>query len=54
MRDYDDGVLGLKMQERPPMREWLLMSGPVAIVAYFLIFPDQFDAFVAWAIGLIN
>ena len=54
MRDYDDGVLGLKMQERPPMREWLLMSGPVAIVAYFLIFPDQFDAFVTWAIGLIN
>ncbi len=36
------------------MREWLLMSGPVVIVAYFLIYPDQFDAFIAWAMRLIG
>jgi hypothetical protein len=30
------------------------MLAPVAIVIYFLIYPDQFHAFVAWAMQLIR
>jgi len=31
------------------MRDWLLVLGPVILIAYFLVFPDQFSAFVHWA-----
>jgi hypothetical protein len=33
------------------MRDLLLLSFPVILVAYFLVFPDQFHALVTWAIG---
>jgi hypothetical protein len=31
-----------------PMREWLLMLIPFALVLYFVIFPDQFGAAFHW------
>jgi len=36
------------------MRDWLLLLGPVALIVYFLVFPDQFSAFVYWASHLIG
>jgi hypothetical protein len=33
------------------MRDWLLLALPVIVVVYFLIFPDQFFALVAWGRG---
>jgi hypothetical protein len=31
------------------MRDWFLVLGPIGIVVYFLVFPDQFGAFMSWA-----
>jgi hypothetical protein len=31
------------------MREWLYVLAPVLVVAYFMIFPDQYAAVVVWA-----
>jgi hypothetical protein len=31
------------------MRDFLFMLAPVALVIYFLIYPDQFNALLAWA-----
>jgi hypothetical protein len=31
------------------MRDWLLVLAPIALVFYFLLYPNQFHAFVAWA-----
>jgi hypothetical protein len=31
------------------MRDWLLLLAPIALVIYFLAYPDQFSAFMAWA-----
>jgi hypothetical protein len=31
------------------MREWLLVLAPVAVVIYFVIYPDQFAALLHWA-----
>jgi hypothetical protein len=31
------------------MRDWLLLLAPLAAVIYFLVFPDQFSAFMNWA-----
>jgi len=31
------------------MREWYLPLAPVAAIIYFLVFPDQFSALIAWA-----
>jgi hypothetical protein len=36
------------------MREWLLVLAPVAVVIYFVIYPDQFAALVHWAGGLLR
>lgn len=36
------------------MRGWLLLLAPLALVAYFVVFPDKFSAFMAWAAGLIG
>ena len=36
------------------MRDWVLIVTPVVIVAYFLVYPDQFNAFVAWAQSIIR
>jgi uncharacterized Tic20 family protein len=32
-----------------PMRDWLLLLAPLALVAYFVVFPNQLGAFIAWA-----
>jgi len=34
--------------------DWLLVLGPIAGVVYFLVYPDQFGLFVAWASRLIG
>ena len=31
------------------MREWLLVLAPVAVIGYFIMFPDQYAAAVVWA-----
>jgi hypothetical protein len=36
------------------MRDWLLLLAPILVVAYCLVFPDQFDTFMAWAQRLIG
>ncbi len=33
------------------MREWFYVIGPVAIVLYFLAFPDQLGATVGWLVA---
>jgi hypothetical protein len=33
------------------MRDLLLLAFPLILVVYFLVFPDQFHALVAWAVG---
>ena len=35
--------------EEPPMRDSMFMLAPVGLIIYFLIYPDQFHAFLAWA-----
>jgi hypothetical protein len=36
------------------MRDWLLLLAPIAFIVYFLIYPDQFSTFVAWASHLVG
>ena len=36
------------------MRDWWLVLLPIGIVLYFVVFPDQFSAFIVWAEGLIH
>ena len=31
------------------MRDIMFMLTPVAFVVYFLLYPDQFNAFLTWA-----
>jgi hypothetical protein len=31
------------------MRDWLLLLTPIGLIAYFLVYPGQFTAFVSWA-----
>jgi hypothetical protein len=38
----------MSLEERP-MRDSMFMLAPVALVIYFLIYPDQFNAFLSWA-----
>jgi len=33
------------------MRDWLLLTFPLILVLYFLLFPDQFHALLAWGSG---
>jgi hypothetical protein len=33
------------------VRDWLLIAMPAILVIYFALFPDQFHALVAWALG---
>jgi hypothetical protein len=35
--------------EEAPKRDSLFMLAPVALIIYFLIYPDQFHTFLAWA-----
>jgi hypothetical protein len=32
-----------------PVRDLMFMLAPVALVLYFVVFPDQFSAFLGWA-----
>jgi len=34
--------------QEPPMRNWLFLLAPPALIFYFVAFPGQFDAFVFW------
>ena len=36
------------------MRDWLLLFAPLGLVMYFLMYPDQFHVFMAWAQHLID
>jgi hypothetical protein len=36
------------------MRDWILLLAPAAIVIYFLVYPDQLDAFTAWTMKLLR
>lgn len=36
------------------MRDLLFMLAPVALIIYFLIYPDQFSAFLMWARQLLH
>jgi hypothetical protein len=40
--------------QEEPMRDWLLLLAPIALIVYFLAYPDQFSAFVSWASHLIG
>jgi hypothetical protein len=31
------------------MRDWLLLLTPIGLIIYFLVYPDQFTAFITWA-----
>lgn len=35
--------------EEAAMRDSMFMVAPVALIIYFLIYPDQFNALLAWA-----
>jgi hypothetical protein len=37
------------MSMEGPMRDSMFMMAPVALIIYFLIYPDQFNALLAWA-----
>jgi hypothetical protein len=32
-----------------PMRDLIFMLAPVALIVYFVVFPDQFGALLDWA-----
>ena len=36
------------------MRDWLLLFAPLGLVLYFVLYPDQFSAFMAWASQLFS
>ena len=36
------------------MRDWLLLLAPIALIVYFLAYPDQFSAFMTWAAHLVG
>jgi hypothetical protein len=33
------------------MREWLLMLVPVALIIYFVVYPNEFSALLTWLGG---
>ena len=37
-----------------PMRDLMFMLAPVALVLYFVVYPDQFSLFVGWAGSLLR
>jgi len=37
-----------------PMRDLMFMLAPVALVLYFVVYPDQFSSFVGWAGSLLH
>lgn len=36
------------------MREWMFVVAPVALVVYFLVYPDQFYGVMDWAARLVH
>ena len=36
------------------MRDWILLSAPMAAVIYFLVYPDQFSELLAWITALVH
>ena len=36
------------------MRDWLLILAPIAVVAYFLVYPGQFTLFLRWLARLLQ
>jgi hypothetical protein len=40
--------------QEPPMRDWLFLLAPPALIFYFIAFPDQFYALVTWARTMIG
>jgi hypothetical protein len=52
LRKWSIWIMGSLIQE-PPMRDWLFLLAPPAVIFYFIAFPEQFYAFVAWARYLI-
>lgn len=37
-----------------PMRDWFLPVAPIAVVVYFVVFPDQFNTLLDWAAALMR
>jgi hypothetical protein len=35
------------------MREWILALAPIGAIFYFIMYPDQFHAFIDWAERLL-
>lgn len=33
-----------------PMRDWVLILAPLAVVMYFLLFPSHFTALIKWLV----
>ncbi|HET7805415.1 MAG TPA: hypothetical protein VFL53_14320 [Pseudolabrys sp.] len=40
--------------QEPPMRDWLFLLAPPALIFYFIAYPDKFYEFVFWAKKLIG
>ena len=40
--------------QEPPMRDWLFLLAPPALIFYFIAYPEQFYAFVNWARHVIG
>jgi len=36
------------------MRDFLLLFAPIFLIVYFLVYPDQFVAFLMWAQRLVG
>jgi len=36
------------------MRDLMFMMAPVALILYFVVYPDQFSSFVGWAGSLLH
>ena len=35
------------------MRDWIMITAPVALIGYFMAYPHQFQLFIYWARRLI-
>jgi hypothetical protein len=33
-----------------PMRDWVIIVAPLAVIMYFLLYPSDFTALIAWLI----
>ena len=36
------------------MRDWYLPLSPILAIGYFMVFPNQFTALVAWALQFVR